>query len=204
MPTSEASLDWLRGYFYLSDLVASIAKATVVVKLFGRLGKFYQITLGDDSQVMPAIMQSWTRIYTAFIRRRFVGASRGDGTWPPLAESTIRRRRRQSDVILRDTGLLFSQLAPEFVSLAPYTQPSAYKFEAVASFGGTGRYPDGVSTTEVLMFHQLGGGRLPQRKILVDADERTREQMRRAADRLIEEYLRDDSDAADEQTLWTS
>lgn len=134
---------------------------------------------------MPKIVEAWNRIYSAFIRKRFVRASRGDGTWQPLAPSTIARRRKGSSVILRDTGLLFSQLSPGFQKMGPVVKQGQTKFVANVSFGGQGKYPDGATVTDVMSFHQTGGGNLPQRKILVDADEPTRKQMRDAAKRII-------------------
>ena len=46
----------------------------------------------------PAITKMfsrWLHEYASYIQERFLAASRGDGTWPPLAASTIYARSRQ-------------------------------------------------------------------------------------------------------------
>lgn len=126
-------------------------------------------------------------------------ASRGDGTWKPLAESTIKARRKgkkskkgagsKQPAILRDTGLMFSQLHPQ-IEAPTVLKASAVKFEAVVGFGGTAKYPGGLTTSDVMGFHQTGGGNLPQRKILVDADVKTKQQMATAGARIIKDELK--------------
>ncbi len=166
--------------------------AGVRINLNGKLARFNRIVSGGSVEVISRIFQSWTKIFGAFIRMRFVRASRGDGTWQPLAESTIARRRKGkgkgSPAILRDTGLLFMHLTPEVKGLA--IKDSAPKFEATVEFGGNAIYPDGgVSTSDVAGFHQEGGGYLPQRKIIVPPDVKTKGQMAKSAKKIIADEL---------------
>lgn len=159
----------------------------VVVKIGGKLKRFQEIANAKPKS-MDRIFESWTKIITAFIRRRFSRASRGDGTWKPLAPSTIARRRKHSTSILQDTGLLFRQLSPELSSVTPVTK-SGQLFQSTVSFGGKATYPNGTTITDVMSFHQTGGGRLPQRKIIVDPDAKTRDQLIRSAQRLITDEI---------------
>lgn len=166
---------------------------TVEVKIGGKFETLKKKVL-ENPQAMEPIFQQWARIFTAFIRRRFDRASRGDGTWPPLAPSTIARRRkgRKGTVrkvsILRDTGLMFRQLAPELLTVAS-TSKSGAIFSSTCSFGNSASYPKGPTVSQVMAFHQKGGGRLPQRKIIVDPDAKTSEQMARAAKRIVTDIV---------------
>lgn len=132
--------------------------------------------------------------YLAFVRARFIRASRGDGTWKPLALATkIKRlqkiaparlrqfihvtpgRTRAEQLanlagtrpfpILRDTGLLFNSLTSGAPgSVRQYGQDSV-------TVGTNIKYAG---------FHQNGGtipGRPPQRTILVPPDDTTVEAM---------------------------
>ena len=157
------------------------------------------------------MMAAWSKIYAAFIRRRFSRASRGGEGWPALALSTIERRRKgkkQSKkasslardtrnggqlvsagglyAILQDSGRLYRQLAPGIEVLSPTTAANA-KFEATVTFGGTSYYPGGdrVSVADIMGFHQKGGGHVPKREILVQPDDRTGKAMESAAKRII-------------------
>jgi hypothetical protein len=124
-----------------------------------------------------------SQVYLGFVRQRFLNAARGDGTWKPLAASTIRARlakgaksprakkmtraqRVASLEILRDTGILFNSLSAGGASSVQ--RPIPWGIEV----GTAVRYAK---------YHQHGGhvpGRPPQRTILVAPDAGTREQMR--------------------------
>lgn len=162
----------------------------VRINLNGKLSRFNRLVSGASLRVIGEVFQSWSKIFGAFIRTRFVRASRGDGTWPPLSPGTIRRRRKGkgsgSPSILRDTGLLFSHVVPTFQGLA--VQDHAPKFEATISFGGDATYPDGYTTSEIASFHQTGGGNLPQRKIIVPPDVKTKDQMAKVAKTIIAKH----------------
>jgi phage gpG-like protein len=109
--------------------------------------------------------------YLGFIRARFVRASRGDGTWKPLALYTkLKRLEKQQLVelansrpvpILRDTGILFNSLTS-------------------GSPGGVQQFAQDEVTVGTNIkyagYHQFGGtvpGHPPQRTILVPPDPKT-------------------------------
>jgi len=120
-------------------------------------------------------------VYMGFIQERFSRYSRGGGDWPPLAESTKRRRRKGSrvqgaaraarsaevgrqlgqttqDGILFDTGQLFASLGDQGYQVADIP---------AGVFVGT--------PIKHALYHQEGAGRLPQREIFVDPDPTTRD-----------------------------
>lgn len=89
-----------------------------------------KVTAAAGAAGAPAMQKGFAQagqIYLSDMRRRFVSASRGDGTWVPLAPSTIARRRQGTakpkggkgkkaapaakPEILRDTGLLLNSLS---------------------------------------------------------------------------------------------
>jgi len=91
--------------------------------------------------------------------------------------------------ILRDTGLLFAALTPEFVGAEGQYQLDV-EDGVLVGFGGPGAHPDGKATiADIAGFHQSGSGRLPQRRIVVPPDDQTQAamqgDMRRAIDRLL-------------------
>ena len=96
-------------------------------------------------------------------------------------------------MILRDTGLLFSQVVPEIQQVLTITKPTATRFAAIVSFGGDSQYPDGLTTTDVMAIHQVGGGNVPVRKILVPPDGKTTEQLAKAGKRILTQGLKDDT-----------
>jgi hypothetical protein len=73
-----------------------MADSTVILDLSGL--RRFQDVLADDLRrngkgpIRDALKQ-WAHRYRAFAQERFDRASKGDGTWPPLAASTVRRRR---------------------------------------------------------------------------------------------------------------
>lgn len=138
---------------------------------------------GDDPNLRAGLKQAGLR-YLGFIRRRFLAAARGDGTWPDLALSTKLRRIAKNGAvlarynralhasggdmhatvasmrfeILRDTGLLFNSLSTG--SPGNVTEESPLQIRV----GTAVRYA---------IYHQDGGPRLPQRKIIVEPDDPT-------------------------------
>jgi len=121
-------------------------------------------------------------IYLGWTRERYVRAARGDGTWKPLAASTIRGRRKGrgkgKPEILRDTGVLLNSLS--------LGAPGSIRREI----------PDGIEVGTVVKYathHQNPKvpGRPPQRKILEYPPpavlERMRDVVRRAAIKTVQQ-----------------
>lgn len=65
----------------------------IAVDLSGleRLGP--AIHAGAGTPEIDVMLKQWRMIYLSFVQVRAIGASRGDGTWKPLAPSTVNRRR---------------------------------------------------------------------------------------------------------------
>lgn len=120
-------------------------------------------------------------IYLGSMRERYVRAARGDGTWKPLAPSTIARRRKGKRKggtveILRDTGLQLNSLSIG----GPYN--IAAPIQGGMAFGTAVFYAKHHQEPKV-------PGRPPQRTILVQPDGPTRSAMQKvlqdAANRAI-------------------
>jgi hypothetical protein len=157
---------------------------TVEVDLSGIKRLARQIDFGH-----PTLDKGWKQaayVFRSFTQRRFSNFSRGGGNWAPLAESTIKGRRKGkgsrkfkkgSVAILIDTGLLFGGVQPAFVN-APGQFEQLRRFGIEVGYGGPGRYPEGDATvTDIAHFHQTGAGRLPKREIIVEPDAHTFRQM---------------------------
>lgn len=157
------------------------------IHLQGETSRQAKAILGLDSQVVTRIMDSWSRTYLLFIRKRFIAAARGNGTWRPLAPATVqarRRKRRGRVLILRDTDLMFENVTPEFTQVYMGVQNKP-KFSATIKPGENAQYPDGKSVREVMLYHQLGGPNLPQRKVIVPPDAATENKMAYDAKKII-------------------
>ncbi len=135
---------------------------------------------GGTGPIRDAFVQ-WAARYRGFVRERFDKYSKGGGDWPPLAESTKRKRRgprkghkgSRSFSILRDTGTLFNALTPTFTA-APGQLQENIPFGIRVGYGGPAKHPSGAaSIADLAAFHQTGAGRLPKREIIVAPDART-------------------------------
>lgn len=147
----------------------SIYVVNLEVHLTNELSRIRNVLVGLDQGVLDEVFAKWSRMYSAFIIKRFIAAARGDGTWRPLAPSTVqarRRKRRGRVLILRDSDLLFENIAPRFEQVYK-TQVGKAKFAGIVDPGGNAQYPNGKSVREVMLYHQVGGPNLPQRKIFV-------------------------------------
>jgi hypothetical protein len=121
-----------------------------------------------SQEKLQVVYKKWAVRYRSFVQIRFDKASKGDGTWDPLADSTIAGRRNQSDTILRDTGVLFNALTPVWVS-PPGGVNELLEDGVRIGFGGNASHPSGLATiAEIASFHQEGKGNLPQREIIVE------------------------------------
>jgi hypothetical protein len=168
------------------DVRVNLAPLTRLVKAFT-----------PGTRPFDRLMKRWAYIYRAFARRQFVKQSRGGGGWVSLASSTKKRRRKarkghqgsRSFAILRDTGTLFAALNPTIKKPGSYEKPLPDGVRI--GFGGPARHPKGKATiADIAYFHDQGQG-VPQRRILVDPDDKTRALMALAMERLAEEEYRD-------------
>lgn len=72
--------------------------------------KKYGKRVDDIGELMPVLAE----IYVTYVQERWDSA--GNGTWPGLAASTLRKRRQQGRgaEILKDTGVAFAGVAADY------------------------------------------------------------------------------------------
>ena len=119
------------------------------------------VTAANDDSARRRVLKIWSEKMRAFWDRRFVQASRGDGTWAPLKAATEKRRRKGKKVnrhnaeqvsiqehfkkarILIDTGLLRGALNPKQISPGTLENVSVAGASAVLTlgFGGSAIHP---------------------------------------------------------------
>ena len=152
-------------------------RARVATRLVGMTA--VRNALRTDSAVAKRVMRKWTARLRSFLYRRFDIFSKGGGDWKPLAESTLRARRRRgntSTIILRDTSQMFLALNPSVDTPGAMLRSGPWSIQVGM---GTGqKHGDGPNTVaDIASFHQSGGGHLPQRKIIVPPTEDVRRAM---------------------------
>lgn len=132
------------------------------------------------------IFKQWAFVYRTFVRRRFNIYSRGGGDWPALSPKTIARRKTgkrakkigRRVTILRNLGILYVALSPRFRG-SPGALEKMVIDGVVVGFGGAAKHPSGKATiADIAAFHDEGRGHLPQRRIIVDPDNKTIDRMR--------------------------
>ena len=125
----------------------------------------------------PTVSKQWVVRYSAFARKRFKkeGASEGETKWRQRALATLKARRKGrrtagSPKILQDKGLLLGGLTVGASGNLVKPIRGGVRF----GFGGPAKHGKGKATiADIARFHQKGGRRLPQRKIIVDPDSKT-------------------------------
>jgi len=130
----------------------------------------------NNNPIITTMYKNWTTIVRTFLHNRFIGASRGDGTWPALAKRTVDRKK--SSLILIETNTLINAVDP-----GRYNAPGSYARRQgdgiVIGYGGSVVHPTaakkGRSFTiqQIAEFHHDGGGKLPRRRIMVGIDRET-------------------------------
>ena len=125
-----------------------------------------------ENAPIKEMLDRWRAIYSRFLTARYYSYSKGSGDWQPLAISTIEYKIRKGLLleILRATDQLFETFA------AAFEKPQYAEFGILVSFGGgtSMQYPgESITSAEVGMFHQKGGGRLPKREIIVPPNRET-------------------------------
>ncbi len=141
--------------------------------------KVAEITMPGSK--MRAAYNVWARLYSSFIRRRFVrmasGGSDEHGRWPRLKKPRAAqgKRKGKADIPLRDTDSLYNALV--IGAAGNITRP--LKNGILFGFGGPARHPGGgkASIADIAKYHDAGDGNLPVRQIIVPPDEPTVGQM---------------------------
>lgn len=176
----------------MSDVTINVAGFTRFRSLVER-----ELRSGSTGGPIRGAIRQWGVRYRAAMQTRYNRFSRGGGNWPTLAASTLRGRRGprrgaqgpRRVSILRDTGLLFNALDPQFSPGRGAIQEDV-PFGVTVGFGGPAKYPEGrASIADVAAFHQNGGRRLPKREILVAPDTRTTQLMGQDMQRGIDRAL---------------
>ena len=154
----------------------------------------------NGSGPVRQMLRQWGRRYLGFTKKRFLKPSRGGGDWKALAPSTIRGRRKPRGTtarsktrrtggkaaILRDTGTLVAALS---------VGGRGNMFKDIANgirvgFQGGVKHPSGKATiAEIAVFHNVGGGKVPQRAILVEPDRATIRAMEQDGVRAVRKLL---------------
>jgi len=127
---------------------------------------------------MRKVMKQWGEIYRSWSLERFDKFSKGGGGWPPLKQSTIRRRRKGKGkgtvAILVDTATLKAGLRPVLNTNKGGLQKDIRGGVRVG-YGGSTRHPKGKATIHAIAkYHQSGAPpHLPARSIIVDLPDRS-------------------------------
>lgn len=138
-----------------------------------------------DSPARRKVYKQWAFRVRSFLQLRFAKFSRGGGDWPPLKKQTIARRRVGRRVkkvgrktsLLRDTDTMFSALDARFTSKAGAIEQMVRDGIKIG-FGGSAKHPkSSMTVTKLAVIHQEGKGHMPQRKIIVGPDRRTKQGM---------------------------
>ena len=138
--------------------------------------------------------KQWTRIYRTFIHNRFKTNSRGGGDWAPLSARRIQKRGHSR--ILIETNTLLNAVSPDIYN-APGSFARRQGNGLIVGYGGSVVHPtaakSGRSTTiqEIAGFHQTGGGRLPQRRIIVGPDKATVELVTKEIQAAVQDILKE-------------
>jgi hypothetical protein len=91
-------------------------------------------------------------IYFQDMRARFDRASAGDGTWAPLAKSTLADPRKRDKRILRRTGRLYASFTPGNNGARIRVLPNKVECS--------------ITAPAYAVYHQNGTSRMPQRKLM--------------------------------------
>lgn len=155
--------------------------------------------VGDRGPHVDRIMKRWSVITRSFLRRRFVEQSKGGADWPPLAESTIRRRRKPKGkgsaggnnvAVLRDTGILLAALSPQ-LSPGGIEDRDSNQFLLRVGYGGDAPHPRAdMAISSLAKIHHEGGKHLPQRQVVVRPDSATIRRMAEDAQKVIREEIK--------------
>jgi len=172
---------------------------TVNVNLY-KLRKFRHaleadLRLSSNGPVRKAL-DEWGSLIALFLLNRYERFSRGQGNWKALKPITLagKVRRGLLLLILRATDTLYDYFNPTF-SRKPGELSETIPFGVRVGFGKNMErlHPDSKNKTirEIAMFHQEGGGRLPQRKIIAPPDQDTINKMRAVMQKALEQSARD-------------
>jgi hypothetical protein len=179
----------------------------VVAKLDGLKRVVGSLQASELPHGLPLLL---AKRYETFIKRRYLSASAGDGTWEPLAASTLARRGgkgtrkarkagkigakkpgpgttgRGAAKILRDTGTLFKALTIGAPGNLTRSIPGGVRFGVI----GPGRHSKFKGDIKTLaLIHDQGKGHMPRRQIIVEPDAATVKALEGAVERTVKRLI---------------
>jgi hypothetical protein len=162
-----------------------VPAVTADIKFGGKLAKLRLVASGQNGQMQLALNRM-LQAYSRWTVERFerMSASGGGvdpkdgqtyGKWDPLSSSTLGglAKVRRYLLILVRTGLMREMVRNGFVNASGVTT-SGYTHSISASYSPLEYEDGGVTTLDVMQFHNEGGDRLPQRKVLWKPDQATK------------------------------
>lgn len=143
---------------------------------------------GADNPEINRGMSNALDAQDEFLQDRFLHASTGDGTWTPLATSTIKQRQRGGNTTYGGFSFLgklspAQRLVAVTASNVPILIITGDKYRSLR-VGDTNHFgeqtKDWMSSGSIapnISYHQQGGGNLPARPIIVPPDESTEQRI---------------------------
>lgn len=138
-------------------------------------------------EIMGALFAIYDRLYRAFIIKRWLKFAKGSGNWKRLKPATIRAKGHA--LILIDTKLAIQTVEPAFQEFFSVKPDKRTIYRADVSFGSNAVYDNGKTVNQVMGYHQVGGGHLPQRKVLISPDGPTKRAMEVEGKEKLKEML---------------
>jgi len=108
--------------------------------------------------------------YQRWLQKRYKSYAMGGGDWEPLSEETVKRKKRNKNVILIEYMNMYDSLRVRRSGKNQYT---------VGIFTSRQARRSDLSIRQVATLHQKGEGRLPRREIIVMPPTRVNREMRR-------------------------
>ena len=175
---------------------------TVAVNLHG-LRKFKGVLESTDLRTSEAApireaLVKWGDLITNYLTKRWQIFSMGGGNWTALNAKYKAWKVRKGFLpfILRMTDQALSLFWIDF-SRKPGALNEDIKFGVRIGFGEAMQVPHmtnpQMTVASIMMLHQQGVGKLPQRKVIVGPDTATRGKMRDVMDRALKKVARGES-----------
>ena len=153
--------------------------------------RFQRILKSNRGEVTEAY-NDWAKYYAEFTRKRFNRMSRGGGSWRRLKPATIRAKRREGwpwpkRILIRSKKMRDS-LRPRFIRRTSTVKKRGIGMEI--SYGTKLKYRGGPRVSQVMKYHQMGGGNLPRRKIFINPDAETQKKMAKRMERAMKKIAK--------------
>jgi hypothetical protein len=167
-----------------------MAKRTVKLNLSGfkKLISNTKKSFESTSKNPTPVQRKWGRFILSFLQRRFNKFSRGGGNWKPLKKATIARRKKPAKgkkggsrvaAILVDTRSVFNALKPGkkgnlFIAFKRFRRSGIR-----VGYNEQDKHSGGQTIHDIARYHNYGLGNLPERKIIVQPDAKTKTKIKK-------------------------